>query len=341
MLVATALACISLFAPAMLPETAAIAPPAGEVEPTASIATNQKIFDFRNGFWINLHHFLYLQAMLATPDARKGHAEESAQFASPAMTDAQKAVWDKAVQFYLKYGKRDALTDDELVQVNYELSDAGNSATLQGRALPPALKSTLEAVAPVYRALWWSEHDRRNRAWISAAAKLVAEYGLAISKRLAAAYQTEWPKERTTVEVVMYANWAGAYTVTNGTLITISSTDSQGQDQAALENLFHEISHALIDHLQGQLYTAIRAKGKKPGFDVVHVIIFFTAGVVTTEALAGRGVHDFTPYAIQYGLYERVPGWKRDQDICEKDWRPYLEGKTTFNAALARIAEDL
>jgi len=45
------------------------------VEPTARIDTAQPAFDFRSGFWINLHHFLFLQAVLATPDARKGHAE--------------------------------------------------------------------------------------------------------------------------------------------------------------------------------------------------------------------------------------------------------------------------
>jgi hypothetical protein len=262
--------------------------PQGEgVEPTASVATTQKLFDFRSGFWINLHHFLYLQAVLATPEARKGHAETSAQAAAPApaMSAKQKEVWDRAVHFYLRFGKRDPLRDDELIVVNYELSDAGNSVSIKNRRLSPELAATLEEAAPVYRALWWADHDRLNRTWIASAAKLVAEYGPSMSRRIAAVFQTSWPPAPTPVEVVLYANWAGAYTVTNSTLITISSADPAGQGPAALETLFHEASHGLIDNLERKLSSDIRAAGKTPGFEIVHVIIFYTAGVVTIDAL--------------------------------------------------------
>jgi hypothetical protein len=312
------------------------------VEPTASVATPQELFEFRSGFWINLHHFLYLQAVLATPEARKGQAEESARGAlpGPAMSAAQKAVWDGAVRFYLQYGKRDALTDNELVKVNYELSDAGNSPNLKGRQLSPELMATLEEAASVYRALWWSEHDRRNRAWIAEAAKLVSEYGPSMSQRIATAFHTEWPKEKTATEVVVYANWAGAYTVTNSTLITISSADSAGQGEAGLETLFHEASHALIGNVQRQLSSDLLADSKTPNFGIVHVITFYTAGVVTADALAKNGVHDFVAYAVKNGLYERVPDWKHYREVCDNDWRPYLNGKVTFDEALKQVAKD-
>jgi hypothetical protein len=311
------------------------------VEPTASVATPQELFEFRSGFWINLHHFLYLQAVLTTPEARKGQAEESLRDApGPVMSADQKAVWDRAVRFYLPYGKRDALKDDELVKVNYELSDAGNSPNLKGRQISPELMATLEQAAPVYRALWWSGHDRRNRAWIAEAAKLVGEYGPSMSQRIAAVFHTEWPKEKTTTEVVVYANWAGAYTVTNSTLITISSADSAGQGEASLETLFHEASHALIGNVQRQLSSDLLADGKTPTFAIVHVIIFYTAGVVTADALAKNGVHDFVPYAVKNGLYERVPDWKHYREVCDNDWGLYLNGKTTFDDALRQVAKD-
>jgi hypothetical protein len=217
------------------------------VEPTASVATTQKLFDFRSGFWINLHHYLLLQAVLATPEARKGHAESAAQAASPgrAMPPSQKAVWEKALSFYLQFGNRDPLRDRELVLVNYELSDAGNGPSLKGRRLSSECAAALEDAAPVYRVLWWKNHDRLNRAWIAGAAELVAEYGPAMSRRVAAAFQTDWPSGPTPVEVVLYANWAGAYTVINSTLITISSAEP-AQGPGPLEMLFHEASHALV-----------------------------------------------------------------------------------------------
>lgn len=311
-------------------------------EPTASVATDQKFFDFRCGFWMNLHHLLYLQAVVDTPEARKGHAEDGARAAegSPRMTSEQRAAWDKAVHFYMQYGTLDVLRDRDLIGINYELSDAGNTASLSGRKIPADLRAILEEVAPVYRALWWSADDRRNRDWIAAIAKLVQEHGAEITQRIGNIYSTPWPSEPVTAEVVNYANWAGAYTVTNGTLITISSTDPAGLGYAGLENIFHEASHAMVDNLQNQLNGDLRAVGKTPKFDYVHVIIFYTMGVVTAEALARDGVHDFTPYAIRNGLYERVQGWRHDKQVCDEDWLPYLNRKTTLQNALAKMSQD-
>lgn len=312
------------------------------VEPTARIDTAQPAFDFRSGFWINLHHFLFLQAVLATPDARKGHAETAARESggAPTLPPEQKIAWEKAVDFYMEFAKRDPLSDRDLVAANYELSDAGNSKSLKGRRLPPAMQSVVEEAAPVYRALWWPEHDRRNHEWAISAGSLVQEYLPRIVRRIAVAYQTDWPKEAITTEVVTYANWAGAYTVTNSTLITISSTDPAGQGYAALETLFHEASHAMVNNFQKQLDDHLHAVGKSATFQLTHAIIFYTAGTLITEALNTKNIHDYVPYAIKNGLYDRVADWKHYRDICEKDWLPYLDGKTSFDAALTNLAAD-
>src|SRR3569833_3542903 len=95
--------------------------------------------------------------------------------------------------------------------------------------------SALDAAAPVYRALWWTDQDRLNHRWIAVASALVTRYGDALSRRIALIYRTPWPAEAIPVEVVSYANWAGAYTATNSTLITISSADQSSQGDAALE----------------------------------------------------------------------------------------------------------
>ena len=177
------------------------------VDPSATVATDQPDFEFRSGFWMNLHHFLFLQAVLAAPDSRKGHAEFSARDAAGThkMSAEQKLSWDKAVSYYARFGKLDPLADQELILVNYELSDAGNSPSLEGRMLPPELKSALETAAPVYRALWWEEQDRLNRQWIAAADKLVKQFS-AIGPKIASLYKTNWPTEKTPVEVTLYAN---------------------------------------------------------------------------------------------------------------------------------------
>jgi hypothetical protein len=70
------------------------------------------------------------------------------------------------------------------------------------------------------------------------------------------------------------------------------------------------------------------------------VIIFYTAGSATLDVL-GKSADGCVPYAIKNGLYDRAPNWKHYREACDKDWRPYLDGRTTLDAAVAQIAEDL
>lgn len=327
------------------PAAAATAPdrgPGAGGGAAVAVAAEQADFDLRSSFWVNLHHFLYLQAVLAAPGVHQGRAEIAARDAAgapSAMSAGQKAAWDKAVGYYARgLGERGELSNPLLV-ANYQLAAAGDGASLAGRPLPAGMAAVLEAAAPIYRELWWQRHDELNRRWIAAAAQVVRRYGN-IGPRIAALYETEWPREKTLVEVVPYANFGGAYTMIEPTLITISSVDPGNQGDATLETLFHEASHGLVATLGQQLDSRLRKAGKTPTFQLVHVIIFYTAGAVAAEALAKNGVREYVPYAVKEGLYTRVPGWAHYQDICARDWQPHIDGKIDLDEALARITRD-
>jgi hypothetical protein len=51
------------------------------------VKTDQDIFDFHSGFWMNLHHFLYQQALAALPGRqerfRAGHEANDSRFVAP------------------------------------------------------------------------------------------------------------------------------------------------------------------------------------------------------------------------------------------------------------------
>jgi hypothetical protein len=296
---------------------------------------SQRYFDFHSGFWINLHHFLYLQAVLATPGARRGGAV-AADRTLPVrqMTPAQSAAWKKALAYYRQFGTRDALRDRTLVMANYELLDTGNSPSLAGRRLPPEMVTALEEAAPVYRALWWSEQDGKNRKWIDVAARLVGQYGNTMAQRLASVYRTGWPKERIPVEVVVYANWAGAYTTLNSTLITVSSATPANQGNASLEILFHEASHALIGKIQRALAAECAAEhvSLQPP-TLWHAVIFYTTGESVRELIP-----DYTPVADALGLWSH--GWQTCLLMLRRDWQPYLDGKISFQMAIHRLVSD-
>jgi hypothetical protein len=299
-------------------------------------AGSQPYFDFHSGFWINLDHFLYLQAVLDTSGALQDRAV-AAQRTLPVrqMTPEQHATWEKALAYYRQFGDSDPLWDRALIIANYELSDADNAPSLAGRRLPPEMIAALEEAAPVYRALWWSDQDRKNRQWIGLAARLVREYGETMARRIASIYQTQWPKEEIPVEVVLYANWAGAYTTTiNSTLITVSSADPANQADAALEVLFHEASHALI----GSVRRALEVECKTEHLSLHpptlwHAVLFYTTGELVKDLIPG-----YTPYAEANGLWARA--WPMYLPVLRRDWRPYLDGRITFHTAIRRMVRD-
>src|SRR5262245_38149571 len=60
----------------------------------ARVKTDQDIFDFHSGFWMNLHHFLYQQA-LAQKAGREGRVIRGAGevVSVEAFNDEEKHVW--------------------------------------------------------------------------------------------------------------------------------------------------------------------------------------------------------------------------------------------------------
>jgi hypothetical protein len=305
------------------------------------------VFELHSGFWINLHHTLYQQA--------KQHRDARGNsFGAPATTRRSKSeqlAWDAAVSYYAaNYADKDLLFSTELLLLKNQLGDFEGCDELSGTkrktcdaGLPAKLTQVLESAAPVYRAHEWPDHDRANRKWIAAVAPLVRERGLALAERLADIYQTRWPKDRIRVDVSAYANWAGAYTTLEPLRVTISSTDTRNQGSAALEILFHEASHGIAEPVQLAINRECRQRDKPIPRDLWHALLFYTTGEVIKPVMAAQngGAPDpeYTPYAVRERLYER--GWDDYLKLLIRFWQPYLDGKSTFDDAIARMVSAL
>src|SRR5690242_7556101 len=98
----------------------------------ANAHATTEVFHFRNGFWINLHHYLYAQA-LATSDSVKGRLRSSAEDAiqnAPCqdIPEAQRADWERAIDYYrTNYTAKDWLFDNDMRRLNDVMGDAGDS----------------------------------------------------------------------------------------------------------------------------------------------------------------------------------------------------------------------
>jgi len=323
------------------------------------------VFELHSGFWINLHHALYHEAKersaaAAIPDKGKttGSLIKTAPGAKPVLTTVEQQTWDMAVTFYrANYADKDLLFATELIQLKNQLGDFEDCPEISGKTkkfcdagLPAKLTQVLEATALVYRKHFWPDHDRANRRWIQRVAPLVIEQGVGLSERLADIYQTRWPREKIRVDVCAFANWAGAYTTLDPLRVTISSLDSRNQDNEALEVLFHEASHGIAASVEEAIIRECRQRDKPIPRDLWHALIFYTTGEVVRPVLAGSnppagsqnsgdGEGSYTPYALREGLYQR--GWQEYYSLLQRFWQPYLEGRATYDDAIARMVSAL
>ncbi len=354
----------------------AIFAPSAVAQQSSSAYGPLPVFEFHSGFWINLHHMLYYEAkQRANPSTATTKSNSGTQptlktmrDAGNTLTPAERAAWDSAVAYYAaNYADKDLLFNTDLILLKNQLGDFEDCDELSGKkkktcdaGLPEKITQVLESAAPVYHAHLWTDQDRANRRWVARVAPLVEEQGVGISQRLADIYQTKWPKAKIRVEVSAYANWAGAYTTIDPLRVTISSTDPRNQGDEAFEVLFHEASHGIAEPVQAAIIRECHQRDKAIPRDLWHALIFYTTGEVIKPLLmvpekeqqdkqpatssnangAPPAPRDtYIPYAIREGLYQR--GWNEYLQLLTRFWQPYLDSKSTFDDAIARMVSAL
>lgn len=297
-----------------------------QLEPPAETTPAPELFTFHGSFWINLHHFLYLQA-------QEGADEASAP---PGLPPAEARGWEEALGFYRReMAGRSLLEDDRMWQVKHRLAQVGDEApSLVGSELPPEVVAALEAAAPAYRRHFWPEHREANRRLIEALRPRATEHA-DLAPELAAAYRQPWPDEPIRVDISVYGGRYGAYTTIHPTHVTIAAADPRHQGEMALEILFHEASHGLIRPVREAIHRELETRGEElPRHDLWHAVLFYTTGELVRRRLPGH-----RPYAEVQGLYRR--GWASFHQALKEHWQPYLEGETGFDEAIARLVASL
>jgi hypothetical protein len=321
------------------------------------------VFEMHSGFWVNLHHFLYLQARLtrgnsSSTENRRGAAQpDEVPVSLIDFPEADIKAWRDAVSFYAKdLAGRDLLLNGDMEIINNQLSLMETCADLEGKTtllcksgLRQDLVEALERAAPVYRAHWWAQHDQANREWISRVAPMIQKMGVELSGQLADVYQRPWPSQRLRVDVVCYGGPFGAYTTLDPIHVTISSHDPRNRDVYGFEVLFHESSHALAGAVTAAIAREFRERDKPIRRDFWHALLFYTTGeivrrdveygtmIFTNEQTTGPSA--YLPYAARFGLYSG--SWEHFRGLLDLYWLPYLDGKVSFDSAMARMAADM
>jgi hypothetical protein len=282
------------------------AAPAAAQDVGPEVPSPPPAFEFHSGFWVNLHVFLYAQSRIAAnDDAQAEQAAFGAQAAAPApaLSPAERQTWNAAVAYYASdLGQRDLTTSLDFARIADRLGELETCTDLSGRSaqactsgLRPELIRVLESAAPIYRAHWWPQHDRANRAWIAQAAPPVLQMGADLADRLTAIYQEPWPSGRLRVDVVSYAGSEGAYTTLDPPHLMIASQDPRNQGLYGFEVLFHQASEVLAGGVLKQIDDLCRQRDLLIPRDLGSALLYYTTGYAVQHELAQRRPQD-APY---------------------------------------------
>ncbi len=295
-------------------------------------------FRFHSDPWINLHHFLYQWARnvpeKAADDPRR-EVEVAEQARLRQLSEEERSPWERAVAYYREQlAKRDLLFSRGMVRLRGELAaiacseDAGSTLTDQN------LQAILRQAMPVYRAHWWPQHHAANSAWIAERLADLERHEAEFSRRLAAAYDAEWPDERIRVDISAYSNWAGGYTTNEPDHVTVSNS-YRGLE--GVEILFHEVSHSAFfeQRILGQVNAAFRKNGSEPPRRLAHAIQFATPAEIW-RALIGS-----VDYVSISDRVHRRGSFREPYQVVLKHWRPFVSGEADRTTALDAIAAEL
>jgi hypothetical protein len=303
-------------------------------------SATRALFEFHSNFWVNLHQTLLEEALLRAgkPDRR---LQSATPLAASQMSGPEVSSWNAAVTFYeTQFGTSRQHGNDQLIGINDTLAmQPDDGGSLGSVDLSPTLVAVLSGAAPIFRKHWWPAQQQSNMKWIASQRARVHDLGPRLAAAMSRDLRQPWPTKPIHVDVCYYVPEIGfAFTILPPH-ITYASADSSHQGLIGFELLFHEASHTFADVETDALSRECRTQGKECG-DLWHTLLFYTSGAELARLLPADERATFTPYADKYGLYTRGD-WSRYHRVLSTDWQAYLDGKTSFDAAIRSMAADL
>ena len=291
------------------------------------------IFQFEtDGFWLNLHHFLYVLGRVEAgmPDIRREAVAGAPDDAGAVLNDLSQAdqqAWREAVAVYAKGPSRqDTVFARELVDLTNLLRRTPENTLAASLKINAEVAAALDRVAPIYRREWWPRHRDGNRQWLIRMQDPLKRYGPQLLAYVTRAYQEPWMTGGFPVQVSAWSNWAGAYS-TSDSLLVVATMNPGNQGLHGFEITFHEAMHQWDEEIDARMMTLAKANNLKFNDLLSHAMIFYTTG----EAMKSV-VPSHVPYADQAGIWKGRMGTFKP--ALDAHWKPYLEGKTALEEAL-------
>jgi len=304
-----------------------------------TIVTSTKRFEFHSDPWINLHHLLYQWAREDLGLVR-GRPPISERSDLARMSGAERDIWLNAVRFYREsLGSRWHLDRDNL-RINQDLIRLGGNIAVQPLETIKGIAAVLASAVPVYRRLWWPQHDQTNRAWIAKLVPVLRRHEARFVELTARVFETTWPDSPFRVDVSAYFNARAGYTSFEGHIV-LYSKDPASQDLYALEMLLHEVQHAhgITDQAisQAALAPVFKAAGNRQPENLWHFLIFASAGEFVRSVATNERRSEHIPYWMKQD-FGKQDDWRDLISPVQELWLPAIRGKTSREEAIAALS---
>lgn len=302
-------------------------------------------FAFHSDFSMNLN-----DALTAAGTARRGRQAElfreaPEQICFDELSPAERAAWNRAVDFYAEISSPKRSTDRERLIPRLDLAGIAQDSDWSNdddRRLAVVMRAFRVAASPAYDRCRWRDQDAQNRQWISAAVALLEQHGAALGRRLTVLYGKEWENLPFRVDVVDAVGSEGANSVSlepPGVHILVASGAPTHGGRAALEALYHEASHFLAGRgspLVRALDDATLEHGTSYRGDLVHASLYLITGEAVRLTYAAAGDRAYTPFIYALNLY--TDDLRKQLD---RAWSGYVGGRGSLAAGAESLVRSL
>ena len=293
-------------------------------------------FAFHSDFATNLNDTLVAD-FVARRDGRAGLLDGGAGNACfDQLAAGERAGWANAVEYY----RTNQSTPFQRVLLRLELAGLVQRNTLTDAALRDVLEAFATArtnATPAYRTCLWPAMDAANRTWIANVEPLLRAHQAGLGEQLPRLFKTPWAFLPFRVDVVSTGPPPGANAASDaeGRMhILVSSANAGNQGLAALEVVFHEAAHFLVQPkkpLSDALETAATKLGVTLPGDLLHQVHFFITGESVRRSLERTGT-SYTPYLYAHKLFG-----DRFRESAMRIWPAYMDGTSTLDQAASDL----
>lgn len=307
--------------------------PSGKASETDAQSGMQTYFDIHVDKWMALHHFAYHAARSLADKEPRGLVKLDASDRSLLETEA--ASFASLADAYAPYMYRSILHDEDTRSIAQALVAGPDKLT------DPALQQALQDFMPTYEEHFWPRHREASQQVATDLSLLLKQRGAAMARRLTGYFEQDWPAQPIRVDIVPYANWAGAYTDNDPAHITLGAND-RDIVAYAFEMVFHEASHTspLGDSIDAAAEQALRSVGLSSDPSASrywHYLLFYASGRAASETLDDPG---YVPYADATGKTS-LPGAAPYYEALEATWEQEETLVERATAAARMVAASL